>query len=138
MPMPSFRPTSTINTVREAFRHRELWPKATIDPEAHYQKLAAAFRYVHETSGGYVLSDLGLREIRAAEIYTANLCRVGGDGEVIPYEQTSFPAQDDAAAIRAAFEWIKSAPPEQLDPQTWLVVKHGARAIHSEALSSSA
>jgi hypothetical protein len=63
MPIPSFRPSNVIHATRLGFAGRATWPKAVIDPEMHYQKLAAVCHYVHETPDGYVLSDLGRREI---------------------------------------------------------------------------
>jgi hypothetical protein len=65
MPMPSFRPDSVINALNRGFDGRSVWPKAKSDPERHYQKMAVAFHYVHETHIGYVLTDLGHREIVA-------------------------------------------------------------------------
>jgi hypothetical protein len=61
MPIPSGRPDNVLYAVKEGFKDRTVWPKATANPEAHYQQLAVTFGYVVETSGGYALTDLGKR-----------------------------------------------------------------------------
>ena len=63
MPLPSFRPDGVLKALAAAFQHQDVWPKALIDPDAHHQKMAMMYRYIAETRAGYVLTDLGRREI---------------------------------------------------------------------------
>ena len=64
MSMPSFRPSNVIAAVKcGSFDGQGVWIPATSDPERHYQALAVVMGYVYKTPAGYVLTDLGRREI---------------------------------------------------------------------------
>lgn len=64
MPMPSFRPSNVINAVKRGSADgHTVWVQAHADPVKHYQRLAVLFGYVHATPEGYVLTDLGVREM---------------------------------------------------------------------------
>jgi hypothetical protein len=62
MPFPSARPNNVIESLAAAFKGREVWPKATTYPEAHYQQLAVMYHYAYETEKGFHLTELGQRE----------------------------------------------------------------------------
>jgi hypothetical protein len=63
MPMPSGRPDNVFNAIKRGFAGRDLWPTATANPESHYQQMALTFGYIARTPGGFILTDLGAREI---------------------------------------------------------------------------
>jgi hypothetical protein len=65
------------------------------------------------------------------EGYTASLCRIAADGEVVPIEQTDLVANTDHAAIGEAARWAASRP-DLVDEETRLVVKQGVRSICSD------
>jgi hypothetical protein len=62
MPMPSGRPGNVIDAIRNGFNGRTVWPKASADPGAHYQRLGVMYNYLAETPEGFVLTDLGRHE----------------------------------------------------------------------------
>ncbi len=62
MPMLSGRPDNVIDAIRNGFNGRIVWPKASADPEAHYQKLGVMYNYLDETPDGFVLTELGAQE----------------------------------------------------------------------------
>jgi hypothetical protein len=61
--------------------------------------------------------------------YTASLCRMTMQGEVVPYQHASISAVDDRGAIQEATQWAATLQ-ELLGDETWLVVKCGGRAVH--------
>jgi hypothetical protein len=65
--------------------------------------------------------------------YAVTLCYMR-DGEVVPYELKQVTASDDNEALLKATEWVASFN-EMIGEQTWLVVKQGARGVHSKRLS---
>jgi hypothetical protein len=67
MPIPSGCPDSVLDAIEKGFSGRTIWPRATVNPEAHYQRLAVTFGYVAEVPTGFVLTELGLREMRGPQ-----------------------------------------------------------------------
>jgi hypothetical protein len=68
MSMPSGRSKNVIEAVKAGFKGRKVWPIATTDPEAHYQQLAVTFGYVAGGPAGFLLTDLGDREIQLEQV----------------------------------------------------------------------
>jgi len=62
MTLPTGRPEKLLKAIKDAFDGRQIWPKASSDPERHYQYMGVTFRYIVEGSDGFVLTDLGNRE----------------------------------------------------------------------------
>jgi hypothetical protein len=64
MPIPTGRPDAVLIALQKEYSGRTVWTRATTNPEAHYQQMAVMFGYIVEISAGFVLTDLGLREIQ--------------------------------------------------------------------------
>ena len=65
--------------------------------------------------------------------YTAALCHMK-DGEAAPFEMKEIIASTDDEAVRKATEWTVSVI-DMIDKGTWLVLKQGAKSVHSKRLS---
>jgi hypothetical protein len=72
--------------------------------------------------------------IAAAQNYTASLCRLQGV-ELVPYEQVDITAANDTEATLKATVWVKTMR-DAIEEDTRLLVKAGARAVYSEALTA--
>ena len=63
MPILTGRPDNVIRFVKARFSGLTVSPFAQTNPEAEYQRLAEINQYVAKTQNGFVLTDLGRREI---------------------------------------------------------------------------
>lgn len=63
MPLPTGRPDTVLHALSEAFRDREVWPAATTNPGVVHQRLGVMNHYLAGVAGGFVLTDLGAREV---------------------------------------------------------------------------
>jgi hypothetical protein len=67
-----------------------------------------------------------------SEEYTAALCHMR-DGEVVPFELKQVTANREDEAVQKATEWAATVA-ENDGEETWLVLKQGARSVHSKRL----